>query len=66
MTKVRIYSRDSEVKVPNGEHALFYLKNQYIVNGQLKNESTEELFNMVDFLVDRLLRAESERFRNNY
>lgn len=66
MMKVRIFSRDSEVKVPHCKHSLFYLKNQYIVNGLLENESAEELFDMIDFLVDRLLKAESERFRSNY
>ena len=64
--KVNIQARDSEVRVPQTRHSLFYLKNQYIINGLLENESAEELFDMVDFLVDRLLQAESERFRNNY
>lgn len=64
--KVNIQARDSEVKAPQTKHSLFYLKNQYIVNGLLENESAEELFGMIDFLVDRLIKAESERFRSNY
>ena len=66
MIKVNIQARDKEVKLPASKRTLFDIKNQYMCDGELGAAEAEELFDLVDFVIDRLLQAESERFRNNY
>ena len=66
MRKVRVLARDNDVKIPNTSLSLFEIKNAYIETGQLAPELTEDLFELSDFLIDRLVITESERFRNNY
>ena len=59
-------SRDKDVKAPAAKRTLFDIKNQYFMDGRLDNGAVEELFELVDFLTDRLIYTESERFRNNF
>lgn len=66
MLEVTIKSRDNVVKCPKTNITLFEIKNAYICTGQLAPELTEDLFALTDFLIDRLLQTESERFRNDY
>ena len=66
MRKVRVLARDNDVKIPNTSLSLFEIKNAYIETGQLAPELIEDLFEVSDFLIDRLVITESERFRNNY
>lgn len=66
MQKIRVNLRDKEIKVPDTNLSLFDLKNAYIATGELAPELNDALFNLVDFVLDRLLYTESERFRNNY
>lgn len=66
MRKVRVLARDNDVKIPNTSLSLFEIKNAYIETGQLAPELIEDLFELSDFLIDRLVITESERFRNNY
>lgn len=66
MRKLRVNIRDKEIRVPNTVITLFDIKNAYIATGELAPEFNEDLFILIDFLLDRLLWTESERFRNNY
>ena len=66
MQKVNIQIRDKDIKCPESDITLFDVKNAYIATGVLAPELTEALFNLADFTIDRLIYAESERFRNNY
>lgn len=66
MRKVRVLARDNDVKIPNTSLSLFEIINAYIETGQLAPELIEDLFELSDFLIDRLVITESERFRNNY
>lgn len=66
MLKITIQNRDNDIKCPKTNITLFEIKNAYICTGQLAPELTEDLFALTDFLIDRLLQSESERFRNNY
>ena len=66
MLKINVQARDKEVKSPVSKVSLFDLKSRYLCTNELSNEDINALFDLVDFLTDRLLLTESERFRNNY
>lgn len=66
MLKINVQARDKEVKSPASKVSLFDLKSRYLCTNELSNEDINALFDLVDFLTDRLLLTESERFRNNY
>lgn len=66
MLKTNVQIRDRDVKTPKSDITLFDIKNVYIGTGTLAPELIEELFSLTDFLTDRLITSESERFRNNY
>lgn len=66
MLKVTVQNRDNDVKCPKTNITLFDIKNVYIGTGTLAPELIEELFSLSDFLIDRLITSESERFRNDY
>ena len=66
MKNIDIKARDKEVHAPASERSLFDIKSQYVVSGQLESQAADELFKLVDYIIDRLLVTESERFRSNY
>lgn len=61
-----IKARDKDIKVPDTSATLFDIKNDYLMYGILPAERTEQLLTLTDYVIDRLISTESERFRENY
>lgn len=66
MKMVLFKANDVQVKMPNHqEKTLRNIKENYITE-TLSGEDIEDLFDLIDFLLNRIIDSESERFRSNY
>ena len=66
MKMVLFKANDVQVKMPNHqEKTLRDIKENYISDA-LTSDDTEDLFDLIDFLLNRIIDSESERFRSNY
>ena len=66
MKMVIFKANDVQVKMPNHqEKTLRDIKENYITE-TLSGEDIEDLFDLIDFLLNRIIDSESERFRSNY
>ena len=66
MKMVIFKANDVQVKMPNHqEKTLRDIKENYITE-TLSGDDIEDLFDLIDFLLNRIIDSESERFRSNY
>lgn len=66
MKMVLFKANDVQVKMPNHqEKNLRDIKENYI-SETLTGDDVEDLFDLIDFLLNRIIDSESERFRSNY
>lgn len=66
MKMVMFNANDEQVIIPNlRDKNLKEIKERYITD-TMTNEDIEDLFDLIDFILNRLIDSESARFRNNY
>ena len=66
MKMVLFKANDWQVKMPNHkDKTLRDIKENYITD-DLSGDDIEDLFDLIDFLLNRIIDSESERFRSNY
>lgn len=66
MRMVMFKANDEQVKMPNRQlKTLRDVKANYI-SETLTEQDIEDLFDLIDFLLNRIIDSESERFRSNY
>ena len=66
MKMVMFNASDWQVKMPNHkDKTLSEIKENYI-SDTLTGDDIEDLFDLISFLLNRIIDSESERFRSNY
>lgn len=66
MKMVLFKANDTQVKMPNHQDKTLRDVKENYISETLTSDDVEDLFDLIDFLLNRIIDSESERFRNNY